>query len=64
MKMLRFKFQHNSIINEEFNIFEGRWGEKGGGDGEGRGRGRGKGLQEARGTPLINIKSQLLLVNI
>ena len=32
--------------------------------GEVRGRGRGKGLQEARGPPFINIKSQLSLVNI
>ena len=58
MKMLRFKFQPNSTINEEFNIFEGRGGERG------EGRGRGKGLQEARGPPFINIKSPLSLVNI
>ena len=39
---------------------------RGGGEkrGEGRGRGRGKGLQEARGPPFINIKSQLSKVNI
>ena len=34
MKMLRFKFPHDSTINKEFNIFEGRRGERGGGEGE------------------------------
>ena len=43
MKMLRFKFQPNSTINEEFNIFEGRGGERGGGEGEGEGPSGGKG---------------------
>ena len=39
MKMLRFKFQHNSTINEEFNIFEGRGGERGEGEGPSGGKG-------------------------
>ena len=53
MKMLRYKFQPNSTINEEFNIFKGRGGERG----EGRGRGRGRGRE---GTYMVLFVQEVL----
>ena len=48
MKMLRFKFQHDCTINEEFDIYEG---------GEG-------GASRGQGEPIYKFQSQLSLLNM